>query len=495
MSGFIGTGGVDNGPQSVLGVTGSSVPSELMQLLAAQEITPGSEPSYQLCKVIYVAHPMGKKMVDAPIDMAQSQQREITIPGCPEERLLDAFNRTWKTLGNVGADMLIAYAARISRIYGVGVMAMGVRGQEHNVAIDRTKLHELQGDLYFSVLDPLNTAGSLVLNQDPNSPDYQKPTVVRANGVAYHPDNIVVQFNEQPLYIQWTDSAFGFSGRSVYQRALFPLKSYIQTMITNDLVSYKAGVIVAKMKSNTSNTNGRVAQFFSAKRANIKTANTGNVLGIGTEEDIMSLNFQNLEAPFRLARENIIKDLATACDAPARVLDQETLSGNSLADGSEDAKNIARWVERFRVVLQPLYLFFDEIVQRIAWSPAFYDDLKRDGLIPRGMSYEAAFYQWRNAFDARWPNLLIEPEKDRLEGEEMRFKSVVALYEVLSAQMMAAPKAKAELTRWVQEEVNSRKELFSAELDIDVDAFLKELESTPAPNAQEDEPTPFSYET
>ncbi|MDE1990792.1 MAG: hypothetical protein KGI82_10025, partial [Betaproteobacteria bacterium] len=305
----------------------------------------------------------------------------------------------------------------------------------------------------------------------------------------------VVQFNEQPLYIQWTDSAFGFSGRSTYERALFPLKSFVQTMITNDLVSYKAGVLVAKMKSNTSNTSGRVAQFFQGKRGYIKTATAGNVLGIGVEEDINSIDFKNLEAPFRLARENIIKDLATACDCPARVLDQETLSGNSLADGSEDAKNIARWVERFRVTMQPLYAFFDEIVQRIAWSPEFYNDLKRDGLIPRGQSYEAAFYTWRNAFDARWPNLLIEPEKDRLEGEEMRFKSVVALYEVLSAQMISAPQAKAELTRWVQEEVNSRKELFSAELDIDIDAFLKEIEAAPAAAPAGEEPTPFSYES
>jgi len=33
----------------------------------------------------------------------------------------------------------------------------------------------------------------------------------------------------------YTQAAFGFVGRSVYQRPLYPLKSFVQTMITDDL--------------------------------------------------------------------------------------------------------------------------------------------------------------------------------------------------------------------------------------------------------------------
>lgn len=499
MSGFIGTGGIDNGPQASMTIGASSLSSDLMYLLQAQDIEPGSEPSYQLCKTIYVAHPMGKKMVDAPIDMAQSQEREINIPGAPEERLLDAYKRVWDSIGNgVGADALIAYAARVSRIYGVSALVMGVRGNDPSEPVDRTKLYELEGKLYFNILDPLNTAGSLTLDQDPNSPDFQKATVVRAGRQAYHPANTVVQMNEQPLFIEWSSPAFGFSGRSVYQRALFLLKSYVQTMITDDLVSYKAGVIVAKMKSPSSNTNNRMLQMFGFKRAQIKTATTTNVLGIGVDEAIESIDLKNIEGPFKLVRENIIKNLATAADMPARVLDQETLSGNSLADGSEDAKNIARWVERFRITLNALYAFFDDVVQRIAWSPMFYADLKRDGLVPRGMSYEAALTQWRNAFVAKWPNLLIEPDSERLAGEEMRFKSAVALYEVLAEKM--DPENLANLTQWLSDEVNGRKDLFSAEMALDMDAMQKSFEKraqqqehmTGNLGEEEHQPAPFS---
>ncbi|HQT62171.1 anti-CBASS protein Acb1 family protein [Acidiphilium sp.] len=493
MSGFISTGGTDTGPQATLGYTASGLTSDLMQLLNAQDIQPGAPPSYQLCKTIYASHPMGKKMVDAPIDMAQSQKREITIPGSPEERLVDAYERTWANIGGLGADMWIAYAVRVARIYGVGVLAVGIRGQDSSTPIPRDKLYELQGDLYFSVFDPLNTAGALVLEQDPNNPNFQKPTTVRVNGKAWHPANTLVQFNEQPLYIEWSDSAFGFSGRSVYQRALYMLKSYIQTMITNDLVSYKAGVIVAKRKVPTSNTNNRMMQAYQWVMSLVRTASVGNVINVDPEGDITSIDMTNLEAPFRLARENIIKDLATAADMPARVLDQETLSGNTLADGTEDAKNIARWVERFRTTINPLYSFMDDIVQRIAWSPAFFKDLQAEGFY-KGVSYTAAFQQWRNAFTATWPNLLIEPESERLAGEEMRFKSAVALYEVMAPQL--DDENKTQLTEWIVDEMNARKDLFSAEMQFDPDALKKWLEERKQQMAaQTPEPTPFSYET
>lgn len=482
------SGSIDTGTQAFTAIAPSSISSELVSVLELPDLQPGSPPSYQTCKTIYAYHPLGKKMVDAPIDMAQSQKRELSVPGHPEERLLDAFNRVWETLGDIGADTLIAYAMRLSRIYGIAALGMGLADHDPAEPIDRKRLHEYGSDLYFSVFDPLNTAGSLVLEQDPNKPDFQKPTRVRVGGQLYHPANIVVHLNEQPLYIEWSNSAFGFSGRSVFQRALYPLKSYIQTMRTNDLVSYKAGVIVSKMKSPTSATNGRIAQMFGWKRQQIKNAATGNVLGIGVEDSIESIDLKNLEMPFRLARENIIKDCATAGDMPARVLDQETLSGSALADGTEDAKNIARWVERFRVTMRRLYLFFDDIVQRIAWSPQFFEDLQAEGYYP-GSSYEAVFYRWRNAFRAEWPNLLIEPERERLEGEKMRFESTVALYEVLAAKMDA--ENLTALTQWVVDEVNSRKQLFNSEMIFDDAALTKELKRREEQTGAMGEPEPF----
>lgn len=198
MSGNFGTSGTSDGPQAMLGV-GSALSSDLMQLLNATDIQPGADPSYQLCKTIYTSHPLGSKMVDAPINMAQSQDREISIPDGPEERLKKAFLRAWKGVGVIGADAIIHNAMKTARIYGIASLAMGARGKPTDKELPRDKLHEL--DLYFNILDPLNTAGSLVMNQDPNAPDYQKPTPIRVGVQYYHPANTVVMLNEQPIYI------------------------------------------------------------------------------------------------------------------------------------------------------------------------------------------------------------------------------------------------------------------------------------------------------
>jgi hypothetical protein len=78
-----------------INVMGSQLSSALMDILVADDIVPGSEPSYQLCKTVYAFHPLGGKIVDAPIALAMSQKRKISIPNSPEERVREAFERTW----------------------------------------------------------------------------------------------------------------------------------------------------------------------------------------------------------------------------------------------------------------------------------------------------------------------------------------------------------------------------------------------------------------
>lgn len=478
MSGF--TGQTDGGPQAELGWGPSGLSSDLMALLQANEIQPGSPPSYELCKLIYTSHPLGAKMAEAPLNMAQSQPRDITVPGAPEERLIEAYQREWKALG---CDAIIHNAMKVARIYGISSLVIGARGTAPDQPLPMDRLHAL--DLYFNVLDPLNTAGSLVLDQDPNAADYQKPRALRVADKIYHPSRTVITLNEAPIYIDWTNSAFGFVGRSVYQRALYPLKSFVQTMITDDLVSYKAGVIVAKMKSPSSNTTNRMMSFFGWKRGQVKTATTGQVMGISPDEAIESIDLKNLEGPFNLARNNILKNIATAASMPAKMLDQETLV-EGFGEGSEDAKQIARYIDRVRIEMAPLYAVFDNIVQRRAWSPDFYDDLKRD--LPREVpnTYEAAFYQWRNAFRATWPNLLTEPESERIKVEDVRFKAVVALIEVMLPAM--DPENRKQVLLWAADECNTRKDLFASKLLLDPD----ELDNWQPPQVIEPKEEPFS---
>src|SRR6185437_13608947 len=104
-----------------MSIVGNVLSSSLMEILNADEIVPGSSPSYQICKDIYLYHPLGKKMAESPVAMAQSQPREVTVQGAPDE-VIEAYQREW---ARIGADRYIRNATTLARVYGIASIVMG----------------------------------------------------------------------------------------------------------------------------------------------------------------------------------------------------------------------------------------------------------------------------------------------------------------------------------------------------------------------------------
>lgn len=447
--------------------------SDLQALLMADSIQPGAAPSYQLCKTIYSQHPHGAKLVDFPIQMAQYKPRKISVPKAPDDgsMLVEAFLDEWKS---IRAERHIMNAGRLARIYGVATLGILVKDDDTKEALNYGELNK--ADIAFNVWDPLNTAGSLVLNQDPNAFDFQKTRGVSVNGVSYHRSRCVILMNEDPLYIEYETSAFGFLGRSVYQRGLVPLKSFVLTMATDLMIALKAGVLVAKMQSQSSAVDGPMTRLFGQKRSMVKEAQTGQVLSIGTEEDIESLNMQNLEAPYALARKNIIENEAAACGTPAKIVLAETFA-EGFGEGTEDAKAVAQFIESIRSWLEPLYTFMDQIVMHRAWSEEFYETVKaRYPDEYKNVPYKVAFQDWKNSFYAEWPSLLDEPESEKLKGEDVVLKAIISVVEVLLP--VVPPEVKAQVIEWMVDNLNERKRLFSSPLMLDLEA-VADFDPTP----------------
>jgi hypothetical protein len=441
----------------------SALGGSLLALLTADDIVPGSTPSYQLCKTIYLYHPLGMKMAEAPINLAQSQQREIKVEGAPD-RIADAFVAEWKA---IGADKIIHNTAKQSRIYGIASVVLGAEKVPSNEPFPPEKLST--EELFFNVLDPLNTAGSLVLDQDPNSPTFQKTTQVTTNGETYHRSRVCIVMNEEPIYISYTSSAFGFVGRSVYQRSLYPLKSFVQSMVTDDMITRKAGVLVAKMEAPGSIIDRMMQTMMGLKRALLAQAKTDNVLGIGITESIETLNLNNIDGAGTFARTNILKNAATAADMPAVLLENETMV-QGFGEGTEDAKNIARYIDRVRDQMSPLYDFFDPIVQRRAWNPEFYKAIQQSFPEEYGkVKYEAALAKWQNAFKATWPSLMKEPDSERVKVDDIKLRAAVAVFAALNQGL--DPDNKARLVAWVADSVTDTELLFSSPLVLDIDAL------------------------
>jgi len=470
---------------STITVTGSSLGSSLAEIMMSDEIEPGLDVSYQLCKLIYLYHPLGAKMAELPVELAMSQPRIVTIPGSPESMVKEAFESEWDAL-NVGD--LIFNTKVLSRVYGVSSVAVGAEGVPTNRPIDPKALASL--DVYFNVLDPLNTAGSLVLNQDPNAPDFLKHAAISVAGQPYHRSRACVVMNENPIYLGYTNSAFGYVGRSVYQRAIFPLKSFIQSLITDDLVTLKAGLIVAKLKSPGSIIDNAMQMLTGVKRHLIKEGKTGNVLSISIEEAIETLNMQNTDVAMTTARKNIIENIASAAKMPAKLLLAESYA-EGFGEGTEDAKDIARYISGVRKEMKPLYDFFDPLVMRRAWNPEFYKRVQAEFPEYKNIPYTKALYDWINAFHTEWPNLLEEPESEKAKTDDVKLKAIIAMLEVMSPEL--DPENKDILIKWAADNFNECKTLLQHPLILDFEALKNYV--PPEPAKEPEEPAPFNSKT
>lgn len=449
-------------------VNSSELGNALSELLTSPEIVPGDQPSYELCKTLWLYHPLGKKLVESPIEMAQSQEREITVPGPAEDRIAQRFRDQWE---EDKADDIILNGVATSRAYGAASIALMIEGLKPGDPVPWKKLAE--ADISWSVYDPLNTAGSVVLNQNPLAIDFMKVTSIAVSGERFHRSRTITIFHERPVYIAYTGSAFGFVGRSIFQRALFPLKSYVQSMITDDLVVKKAGVFIAKLSTAGAIIDKVMQASAAIKRLFVKMSTTGNVISIGTTEEIETLNMQNLDGAYGMALNNIKANVAVAADMPAIVLKDETYT-EGFGEGTEDAKHVARWVARTRRQMGPIYKYMDSIIQYRAWNPEFFESLKEDFPEYESMTYEQAFTKWRNAFTAIWPNLLTEPDSEKVKTDETKNKALLETLEILGP--LLDPANKAELIQWVMDNLNENKLMFQSPLLLAIDDLKAHLE-------------------
>lgn len=448
------------------------------KLMVAADITPGDSAGYELAKLIYLYHPHGSKIVDKPLVLATSKPRKLSVPGAAGDGtdLIEAFQKQWEAddctehLLNIG---------RLARIYGIASIGIVEKDADSETQLEYAGLPK--ATMSYNEWDPLNTSGSLVFNQDPNALDFQKNSGVRVNGTTYHPSRVVVLQHENPIYIAYESSGYGYTGRSAYQRALLPLKQFVQLMSANGMVALKAGVLVAKTESPSSAVDRPMLGFLRQKREMVKEAENGNVLSISTNEAIESLNLQNIDGALNAVRRNIIEDMAAGAGMPAKLLLEDTFAVG-FGEGSEDSKAIAQYLSTIRDWLNPAYAFLDRLTMHRAWNEEFYAAIKDK--YPEqyaDVPYAVAFADWQNAFVADWPNLLEETDAEKAEAEKVTLEAVTSVFQVLAPEL--PPSEKAKLVDWVAANLNAKSHLFPAPLELDISAiadFAEEQEEKEA---------------
>lgn len=439
--------------------------SGLSSLLEATDIEIGSPVGYELCKKLYELHPLGGKLVEKPVRLALSKPRIITVDCEPKEILVKAFEKEWDSLD---ATSNIRDVTFLKRIYGAASIVLLSEGVPTTEPIDFWKLADQH--ITFNKLDPLNLAGSIVTSQNPNSLDFQKPReMITSAGQPYHQSRACTVFNGAPIYLSFQSSSFSFSGRSVFLRSLYPMKSFLNSMIADNMVATKAGLLVTKLKPSGSIVNRLMQQAAGIKRGYLQGGATGNVLSIDVDEDIASLDLKNVNEGMTVSRDNIIANIAASADIPALLLKDEALS-NGFASGDQDAMAISQYIDGIRDEMRTLYEFFTKVVQHRAWNEDLFESIKNKYPEEYGsMSYKQAFYMWQDEFSGDWESLVQEPESERIKTEQVKMQSIIEIARTLLP--IADPENKARIVDWVSDNVNDNQTMFRSSLVIDSEAL------------------------
>ena len=449
--------------------------SDMMEMLGASRIRAGDNASYELCKNLWEYHPLGGKLVEKPVNLALFKRRSYTLEDDPGNRVVTHFEDAWTRMQITQKIKNLHYTVRC---YGAAAIGVGDLKNKTEEALDLWKLEE--SDVYISVFDPLNTAGSMVSNQDPNAPDFQAPNkVTTIQGIAWHPSRTLRLYNGSPIYLSFQNSTFGYTGRSVFQRVLFPMQSYLKTMPVNDMVAEKAGLLIVKQVQNSSTVSGIMGFAGKKKREMVKNAITGNVMQIGASDSVESLNLQNVDDALKGARENIIADIAAGSDIPALLIKDEAFAVG-FADGTEDAKSVAQYIEGVRQTIDSSIEFFEKIVQHVGWNEDFYTAMAVE--YPEyiaGRSYKEMFYIWQRDFVSDWAPLLEETNKDKQEGESKLVDQVTKLFTAITARI--DPENYAIAVQWMADIANSLDSTKNTPLLIDFDALAAYVPPDPAP--------------
>ncbi|EJN2431591.1 DUF1073 domain-containing protein [Salmonella enterica subsp. enterica serovar Uganda] len=465
----------------------TNLSSELMQILDSDAIKPGTDVGYNTCKLLWQFHPLGGKLVEKPINMAMCKPRSYNVETDPDERVVRQFREVWERMC---LNEKIKNLFYVSRCYGAAAIGVGTDGVTCKDPLPTFGLRE--DDVYINVWDPLNAAGSMVTDQNPNSRFFQQANAtLKIASKSWHPSRTLKIFNGTPIYLEYQNSTFGFTGRSVFQRVLYPMKSYIGTMVANNLVAKKAGVLVAKTEQNGSVASGIMAAATGKKRENVKISENEGVLSIGTKDDIESLNLQNIDKALSTARDNIISDIAAGSDVPAILIKEEAFS-NGFGEGKEDSKAISQYVDGVRQAIEPVMDYFERLVRYIAWNEDFYTSLKNDYPDILTEDYQTTFRMWEREFDAGWQELVEESPDKRRESDSKVVQQAGALFSIMAQQL--DPENRAMAAEWLASVTNATETYGDSPMIIDKEALSK-YQPPPPQDPNNGGKTNQSYET
>lgn len=342
------------------------------------------------CRTIYTKHPLGRVIVDAYTDMIFSVPRRITFDGFPGW-LADEYA---KVALEMGEDEAIRTTVNTAQIYGDATLYILCDAtpeiSDPSVPLTSEMIRDCR-KVRFAVADPLYATGYVEL--DPNNYDWLRPVRISVQGVDYHPSRYIMQLNGQVIPLRFSESAYRYSGRSVYQSCVEALRRYLY--LDEGLTKYSSQIGMSIWRISPDRKAGLLSNLFgSLGRAGssaidagltmLRGAGTSNAIALLHDEDYTSIELKGISDLVEL-RDMTLKEIARATGRSETLLLGRKFAAGLNAGDNDYRDDIMRVnAERARVIL-PLYdwadryvlarLLTDDILTRIKY------DLVQDGRI------------------------------------------------------------------------------------------------------------------
>lgn len=371
-----------------------------------------SELSYNECKNIYDNWELGKRFVNALPNYAMSAERDISIGDAPFE-VLQTFKDTCK---KYKIDSVIKRCVKVARIYGMSGIFLASDKEDYTNFTDS----DLQKySIRLNVIDPL-CMGSLDFSQDPLSMKYQRPLACKINGQAIGDRRFILCVNDMPLHIDFERSNYNFAGKSVFKNMKKLIILWNNLFSSLDRIALKASSIIITGDNGGGLFSGLKLEATQRSLELIENLRNGaSWLPKGAQAEFFNLNG---------AQEitNMIESILSAfciaiSDTPKSILLDEKMS-SGLNEGEADLKSSIMAVDSFRnEVLNPLYIYLDAFMQKLAWNDAFIQDMiLKYGELYHNMSKQEIRNKWIEDFTFSWENIQ-KPSPDELTKEKSAF--------------------------------------------------------------------------
>ena len=322
--------------------------------------------TYQQAKNYYTHHPYGRKIVDFLVDMA-NLERNITFGKFP-----DAMGLFDDLVNHTDQHEAIVEACKLALIYGESTLYILIESQNETLSNISEPLlyHEIKPSdkVRFSAVSPIQASSPT--EQDPLNINFLKKTEITINNKYVHPSRAIVLRNGIPLFLAFTDSAFQFSGRSIYQNSKNTLDTLLLLDIAKQRITSQTGLMIRTCTSQGSageevlgddtNQNIIVAK---ATMTNISTTN--NTLAIPEGDKVEYLASNDAAQAVLTLRDALLKELAASTGIPYQEFTGESYS-SSLSEGSSEFKVLNQKLGNIQnTLLKKAYSFTDNILLNI----------------------------------------------------------------------------------------------------------------------------------